>query len=585
MLLVSLAYGARGDEGAGRIELTAVNSTGGTMVKFADGSQGVSLDPAQNVAGSHDVAIAWKLSKPLAAGWWHGVLEFGPREGDDRGWVNYHLGVVLTTQEKPMVNVMTNFHPAEKGPYRFGFWTYISTPAQGVRIEGVYDNLWKYKRSWPITRLTLEPHNEAAPAPDEPVTLDLPISASGAVSLPGVMRAGVWSLHGAMTKEGAMTAIGENGKAVRAPFSFDRWKRPAQICFYMGVPWEKMKFETPAMFRSFVMEQTLVEPAKGPAVEGALIKALDDSKKQTARLELIGQGLSGAAPELATFPDGEKIAVVTTWDDGKETDLRCAQVLAKHGYHPTFFMNQNSVTMKSLDKLEALGAEVGSHTLHHPSLHALPPEQAVEECMGMRKLLEGQLNHPVVSMAYPNGYTAAYDTDGDYVLRAVRAAGTWSGRTTLTGLETVDGFKEPLAFNTNGFFGGAADLERQWNEVKNKEGTVFHFWGHSWQIGKTDAQWQKFDELVAKFAGDKEAWYAAQGDLFYWVWLRKNVKMEVKEKSAEKVVLEVSRPWVHGYLAGRVPLTIKSPAGVTKVVWEGKEIVPTDGRIVLPWAQ
>ena len=90
---------------------------------------------------------------------------------------------------------------------------------------------------------------------------------------------------------------------------------------------------------------------------------------------------------------------------------------------------------------------------------------------------------------------------------------------------------------------------------------------------------------MAKFAGDKEAWYAAQGDLFYWVWLRKNVKMEVKEKSAEKVVLEVSWPWVHGYLAGRVPLTIKAPAGVTKVVWEGKEIVPTDGRIALPWAQ
>ena len=135
-MLASLAFHARGGEGGGRIELTAVNSTGGAMVRFADGSQGVTLAPSQNVAGSHDVAIAWKLAQPMEKGWWHGVLEFGPREGEDRGWVNDHLGVVLTTKEKPMVNVMTNFHPAEKGPYRFGFWTYISTPAEGVRIQG-----------------------------------------------------------------------------------------------------------------------------------------------------------------------------------------------------------------------------------------------------------------------------------------------------------------------------------------------------------------------------------------------------------------------------------------------------------------
>ena len=226
-------------------------------------------------------------------------------------------------------------------------------------------------------------------------------------------------------------------------------------------------------------------------------------------------------------------------------------MLAKHGYHPTFFMNQNSPMMKVLDKLEALGAEVDPHAA--PSEPArLAAGAGAGRMRGDAELLEGQLGHPVVSMAYPNGYTPAYDAQGDYVLRAVRAAGTWSGRTTLTGMQTVDGFKEPLAFNTDGFFGSAADLERQWNQVKDKEGTVFHFWGHSWQIGKTDAQWQKFDELAAKFAGDKDAWYPTQGDLFYWVWLRKNVKMEVKEKSAEKVVVEVSRPWVHAYLAGRV---------------------------------
>ena len=118
IVLASLAFHARGGEGGGRIELTAVNSTGGAMVKFADGSQGVTLAHSQNVAGSHDVAIAWKLAQPMEKGWWHGVLEFGPREGEDRGWVNYQVGVVLLSKQKPMSNVMANFHGWSKPPYR-----------------------------------------------------------------------------------------------------------------------------------------------------------------------------------------------------------------------------------------------------------------------------------------------------------------------------------------------------------------------------------------------------------------------------------------------------------------------------------
>jgi hypothetical protein len=570
--------------GAGKIELTAEQSAGGVLVTFADGAKGVALDSSLNVPGKSDVAIEWKLEQPLAAGWWHGEIDFGPREGDDRGWVNYHLGVVLLSSQRPMVNLMSNFHPAERAPYRFTFWMYCATPASGVRIQGVYDDLWKYKRSWPITRVTLEHQEQAAPGPDESMTLDLPVGGDGSVPLPQALPAGVWSLRAAMTKEGNVTCAGADGKEVRAPFSFDRWRRPAQICFYMASPLKGMTFKTAALFKGVVIEQTMVRPAKDAPVEGTLITTVDPAKTQTARLELIGKDLAGTPPVLATFPQGKRLAVVTTWDDGAPADLRCAEVLAKHGYHPSYFMNQNSLAMRFLDKLEALGAEVGSHTLHHPSLHALPPDQAVEECVGMRKLLERQLKHPVVSMAYPNGYTAAYDTEGDYVLRAVRAAGHWSGRTTLTGSETVDSITEPLAFKTNGFFGDAAGLERQWNEVKGTEGAVFHFWGHSWQIGKTNAQWEKFDELAAKFAGNPDAWYAAQGDLFYWIWLRKNARLEVTEKSAEKVVVQVSRPWVHPYLARSVPLTLKVPAGVTKVVWEGAEVVVTNGWVELKWA-
>ena len=42
----------------------------------------------------------------------------------------------------------------------------------------------------------------------------------------------------------------------------------------------------------------------------------------------------------------------------------------------------------------------------------------------MRKKLEAQLRHPVISFAYPFGSQPAYDEQGDYVLRSIVAAGT-----------------------------------------------------------------------------------------------------------------------------------------------------------------
>ena len=148
------------------------------------------------------------------------------------------------------------------------------------------------------------------------------------------------------------------------------------------------------------------------------------------------------------------------------TDFRLAEVLHRQGYHPTFLMNQPSPAMKSLDKLEALGVEVGSHCWHHPFLFILPPQRAMEECVEMRKLLEKQLKHPVISFAYPNGYTPAYDTQGDYVLRAVKAAGYWSGRTTDTAMNTYNSITDALTMRSNGFFGGRDSLIKDWEKTR-----------------------------------------------------------------------------------------------------------------------
>lgn len=54
-------------------------------------------------------------------------------------------------------------------------------------------------------------------------------------------------------------------------------------------------------------------------------------------------------------------------------------------------------------ELHAAGFEIGSHTMTHPNLATLEPEQASEEITRSRILLEILLNAPVLSFAYPFG--------------------------------------------------------------------------------------------------------------------------------------------------------------------------------------
>lgn len=567
-----------------KLTLTAEQAAGGVLVTFKDGSKGVALDKTCEAGGKKPV-MEWKLDQPLAPGWWHGVLEFGPREGDDRGWVNYHLGIVAAGGSDPMVDVMANLHLPEKsqGPLRFEFWIYTTFPSPALRLVPVYDDLWRYKRTWPVTAVTLESVQSPALKPENPVTLDLPIADNGVAGVPSVLPSGNWSLRAPMTKEGSAQIFLDNGKSIKAPFSFDRWKRPTTIWFYAEKPAYKVSFQTGAPFRTTVLSHLAMREVPSIATDGQPMTVVDPTKTESATLELIGANLTGDLPSFPLIPHGKKTAVLTTWDDGAPPDLRLAELLHKLGYRPSFFLNQNSQAMKFLDKLETLGVEVGSHCYHHPSLYAIPPQRADEECIEMRKLLEKELKHPVISLGYPNGYTAAYDVEGDYVLRAVAKAGYWNGRTTLGAAETIESIDNLLVLKTDGFFGDQKGLERAFEQARQKEGGVFQFWGHSWQIGKTDEQWQSFENFIAKFANHPDVWYASQGDLSLWMWARKNVRIELASKSPDKLTLKLSRPALHPYLAANCPLTFKLPGNVTKATWRGKEVPVSNNLVELKW--
>lgn len=569
-----------------KIVLLAEQSTGGKLVAVPNGTQTVILDKscAANFPKDADARIEWKLPAPQPAGWWRIVAE-STLTGSE--YSNRNLGIGLVSARKPVVNIEANLTTVTGAPQRFECWIYSSSPFEAVVLQPATD-LWRYNSTWPVSRITLEQITPGRLTPQDAVTLDLTVAADGSVALPAPLPAGNYAVSLSAKKPGATVLVGEDQRTVELPFAFDRWQRPRTSYFYAGSPVREMTLrrdKTDTAFKSITLNHTVTRTYTPHAVTAAPIVTVDAARVQSASLTMIGSGLAGERPSFTLLPRGLKNAVLTSWDDGKPEDLRCAEILNKHGYRPSFFINQNSNAMEFLDKLQALNVEIGSHCYTHPSLYTIPPARAAEECLAMRIVLEQKLGHPVISMAYPNGYSPSLDAGGDYVVRAVKDAGIWSARTTNTRAGRIDDYPDLAAMDTDGFFGFAKELTAQWEKTRQIEGGVFYFWGHSWQIGKTDEQWQKFDDFVAQFAGQPDVWYASQGELALWRWARANVNIAVVEKSATRTTLTLSRPWIHPHLAAQCPLTLAVPAGVDKILWQGKKIPVTNGRVELQWVQ
>lgn len=102
------------------------------------------------------------------------------------------------------------------------------------------------------------------------------------------------------------------------------------------------------------------------------------------------------------------------------------QILAKIKYLPIeerkkiidALYQENNVTerpskmmsVEQLKQLNAVGIEIGAHTVEHPILRVLEPEKQKQQIANSKETLELWLGHKITGFAYPNGkITADYD--------------------------------------------------------------------------------------------------------------------------------------------------------------------------------
>lgn len=101
--------------------------------------------------------------------------------------------------------------------------------------------------------------------------------------------------------------------------------------------------------------------------------------------------------------------LVSSWDDGHPLDARVAELHAARGLSATFYVplrNREGRDVMSREQMRALdgaGFEIGSHTAGHQRLDTLSWADASREVRIGKEGLEQMLGHAVPGFCYPGG--------------------------------------------------------------------------------------------------------------------------------------------------------------------------------------
>jgi len=224
--------------------------------------------------------------------------------------------------------------------------------------------------------------------------------------------------------------------------------------------------------------------------------------------------------------------VTTSWDDGQKSDIKLAKILSEYGVKGTFYVTKSYG--KPLEKEEILEIsryhEIGAHTLNHPVLTEISQNEAENEIFGSKKYLENLLGITVPMFCYPKG---VYNEN---IKKIVTEAGFIGARTSNplmpeSNIYDWDPFEFPVSLHASN---GSPRLSfRLWKnyhlspralfdwESRSKElfdrllqsGGIFHLWGHSWEIFKSD-ELNKLERFLQYISVKGSVTYMTNGELF-----------------------------------------------------------------------
>jgi peptidoglycan/xylan/chitin deacetylase (PgdA/CDA1 family) len=220
------------------------------------------------------------------------------------------------------------------------------------------------------------------------------------------------------------------------------------------------------------------------------------------------------------FPNGNNIAVVTSWDNGPKTDRILHRKLEEFGYKGTFFVYASRIGSAGyldeadIRKLIADGHELGSHGLDDTRLETLSSDEALRHMVESKAQLEAMFGVPVHGFAYPGGG----EMGQDQLSALAKQAGYRYARTTHSiPPMTVEQFRAADLYRLPVTAHGQEDfmsVQSKWSDIEDSVGYIFHLWGHTEVFGEDEKNdWLDFDCIIGFLGGISRVWYCTAGEL------------------------------------------------------------------------
>ena len=215
------------------------------------------------------------------------------------------------------------------------------------------------------------------------------------------------------------------------------------------------------------------------------------------------------------FPQGKKMCVTFSYDDGKLNDIRLYNLFKKYGLKATFNLNscnigrENYITENDVKNMVADGFEIAVHSVAHPLLETLSDQIILNEILEDKRALEKISGKIIFGMAYPMG---TYDAN---VINIAKKCGIKYSRTCKN-----NGFLMPEDFMEWGStchhrnMASFLPLPEQWWH------RIFYVWGHSYEF-RTEELWTEFEENLKKIAFRDDFWYATNGEIYEYITAQK----------------------------------------------------------------
>lgn len=200
----------------------------------------------------------------------------------------------------------------------------------------------------------------------------------------------------------------------------------------------------------------------------------------------------------------QAMRIKASWDDGAKDDLRIADLMSKYNIPTIFYFSALPTGDKeylSPDQRRQIAKdfEIGSHTMTHPLLTRIDPERARWEIEESRERLAEEFDQDILSFCYPRGYA------NPELQQMVVEAGYKSGRSTLVGYihESENPYFEQTTVHVGcdrKEYAGKDWFEyacHMLDEAIKTPDSVYHLWGHSWEVTKYDG-WHSLEKLLER---------------------------------------------------------------------------------------